>query len=225
MNCQETELLIHGHLDDELDLAGSLEIERHLEECATCAAAHRQLLELRRVLRSGAPYHAAPARLRRRLEGRRSYAWMVAAAAAIVVSVTVWRMPGGSEQEVVAGHIRSLMANHLTDVASTDQHTVKPWFAGKLDFSPVVKDFGAQGFRLLGGRLDYLQDRTVAAVVYQRRAHTINVFMWPAQSDVAEKRSTRQGYSLISWTRRGIAFRVISDLNAAELEELVRLLR
>ena len=225
MNCQESELLLHGYLDDELDLTRSLELEGHLDACAACAQTHQEHLALRRLLRAQAPYYTAPARLRRRVEGRRTYAWMAAAAAAVFATVAVWKLPGGgAEPDVVAGHIRSLMANHLTDVASTDQHTVKPWFAGKLDFSPVVKDFAPQGFRLLGGRLDYLEGRPVAAVVYQRRAHLINVFMWPAQPDRPRRRSVRQGYNMVSWTRAGMAYRAVSDLNAGDLEELVRLL-
>jgi anti-sigma factor RsiW len=230
MSCQETELLIHGYLDNELDLANSLEIERHLEECAACAHAWEQQLELRQALRTMAPRYRAPASLRRRFEGRPRAPWltMAAAAAVIVGAIGLWSLPRaihGDEQELAAAHIRSLMANHLADVPSTDQHTVKPWFSGKLDFSPVVKDFADRGFRLTGGRLDYLGGRTVAALVYQRRQHVINVFTWPAAADRSPKTTARQGYNIVTWARSGMAYSLISDLNARELEELAALLQ
>ena len=108
-------------------------------------------------------------------------------------------------RELIAGHVRSLMVDHLTDVTSSDSHTVKPWFEGKLDFSPLVPDLSAQGFRFVGGRLEYLDQRSVAALVYQRRAHVINLFMWPAQPEVGgnETMVTRQGYHLVHWQEAG----------------------
>jgi anti-sigma factor RsiW len=131
-------------------------------------------------------------------------------------------------QELVASHVRSqMLPSHRFDVASSDQHTVKPWFEGKLDFSPPARDFAAQGFPLIGGRLDYIHNRPVAALVYQRRKHTINInlFIWPSTTGTerAPTTATRQGYHLLQWTQSGMIFWAVSDLNAPELDEFARL--
>jgi anti-sigma factor RsiW len=130
-------------------------------------------------------------------------------------------------QEIVADHLRSLMANHLTDVTSTDQHNVKPWFNGKLEFAPPVNDFAAEGFPLVGGRLDYLEGRPVAALVYQRRLHPINLFVWATAEKYAYKptRQTPQGYTILFWSRDGMTYCAISDLAADEMQTFGALLQ
>jgi anti-sigma factor RsiW len=137
------------------------------------------------------------------------------------------RTPSDSDllnQEIVSAHVRSLMADHLTDVPSSDQHTVKPWFNGRLDFSPEVRDLSGDGYPLVGGRLDYLSRRGVAVLVYQRRQHSINVFVWPEQDGhrLAPGETSVRGYNLIRWSRSGTSYSAVSDLNLAELREFVR---
>lgn len=191
---------------------------------------HDDLAELLREHRQELRY-PLPERLRRTvMPPRRMPAAMVgasAAALALVLGFGVGRSVGGAaegfEQEVVASHVRSLMAAHLQDVASSDRHTVKPWFEGRLDFAPDVRDF-APDFALEGGRLDYLGTRAVAALVYKRGGHVINLFEWPADGDAAPPRlRTLRGYQLFSWSKDGFAYWAVSDLNAAELQRFAQL--
>ena len=171
----------------------------------------------------------------RPLAGGWQWRWAAVTAALALCAVLAWKfipsqrtpLPTALTDEIVAEHIRSLLPGHLSDVASTDQHTVKPWFDGRLDFSPPVEDFAAQDFPLLGGRLDYLGHRPAAALIYGRRNHIINVFIVPApgEPDRAETRAASRGYNAFSWTRAGMNFWAVSDLNTGELGEFTRLLR
>ena len=248
MVCRDVMDRLSPFLDDELDPVASREVSRHLESCADCAAAFDRRRRLSESLRRDLEYHRASDLLRARVvrdaraavgEGARSrraapsWRWLsVAAAVVAVVGGTWWVTTLPREhaddltaREVVSGHIRSLMANHLTDVASTDQHTVKPWFAGKLDFSPPVTDFAAAGYPLVGGRLDYLQGHSVAALVYLHHKHAINVFVWPVASahERVTPAMTQQGFHVIHGTHAGMAYWVVSDLNAEELASFARM--
>jgi anti-sigma factor RsiW len=252
LSCQETRGLIDGYMDTELDLVKSLEIEKHLRECQACARVYESQLRLRSAIKDSALYFKAPAKLHKRIQSslreegqtkapQRAWQWRwltLGASLAFVALIVlfIWKVgfqPGSSPeenllaQEIVSNHVRSLMVDHLIDVQSSDQHTVKPWFDGKLDFSPPVTDLTAQGFSLIGGRLEYLENRAVAAVVYQRRQHFINLFIWPAtqHAETTERTVTRQGYNLIYWNKSGMTYWAVSDINASELQEFVRLVQ
>jgi anti-sigma factor RsiW len=253
LSCQRAEDWIHGYLDGELDLARSLEVEQHMRECEICARSYRTQTTLRSSLKGESLYYGAPEKLKKRIQSSlrkeaksemfpRAFVWRwltVGASLAfmLLIGVVVWRIvprsvgPSGDEllaQEIVSDHVRSLqMPGHLADVLSSDQHTVKPWFDGKVDFAPPVKDFASQDFRLYGGRLEYLNNRTVATLIYQRRLHYINLYIWPAAQAEARGDMTtqRQGYNLTHWTSSGMNYWAISDLNRVELQEFARLVQ
>ena len=240
MNCQDSKSQLQAYLDGELDLTRSLEMEKHLRECSACSQALNSLRLLQESLRNESLRFQPTAGLEKRVRSalrRESDSraptfrarWLIPAltAAALVIvfaSYLLTRTPADDlvSSEVVSSHVRSLMtSSHLIDVPSEDPHTVKPWFDGKLDFSPPVKDLNAQGFTLIGGRLDYIANRPVAVLIYQRRKHVINLLVWPAANgDIKPAVQVRQGYNLIHWTKSGMTYWAVSDLNLAELQQL-----
>jgi anti-sigma factor RsiW len=248
MSCRETKNLLNPYVDGELDSAGSLSVESHIQRCASCLADVERLHALASAIQSGGLRFTAPKRLKRDVNAAirsasprpsRSlfdWRWATAFASLALVLVLGWTLAtkwtrsseeAGLVNDIVSSHVRSMMANHITDVASSDSHTVKPWFGGKLDYSPPAKDLTEQGFRLIGGRLDYLDNRPVAALVYQRSQHFINLFVWPSNDAAIPQQDqlARQGYNLIHWTKAGMTYWLVSELNLKELNECARLLK
>jgi anti-sigma factor RsiW len=258
MKCDDSRTYLPAYLDDELDVAESLRIQKHLAECQDCQQAQDEQLGLRSALRDpdlraypsadfskrieAAVRRTAQEEARSRRTSRfefwriESFRWLPAAVVFLVVTaigaffvINSFRL---SHQQliasaVLAGHIRSLQPNHLIDVPSSDRHTVKPWFQGRLDFSPPVPDLSELGWTLVGGRLDYVDGRPVAVIVYQRRMHNINVFLWPnhGPADDTIQQEEAQGYQILHWNGAEMTYWVVSDLNHAELLELARALR
>ncbi|MBZ5535010.1 MAG: anti-sigma factor [Acidobacteriia bacterium] len=253
MSCKEEQPLLEGYFDGELDLVRNVEVEAHLQECGACSAEYQGLQELRSVLGSGSLYLKAPAGLQRRVQDairgeaptvRPSWLsgwwtplrWASVAASLVLVALVTWNVaprfsPRSPDEtlarEIVDSHVRSLMPNHLIDVPSSDQHTVKPWFNGKVDFSPPVVDLQDQGFHLVGGRLDYLGGKPVAALIYQRRQHLINLFVWPSPEDAnsTQASNSQQGYHVIHWVKSKMTYWAVSDLNTKELGDFITALQ
>jgi anti-sigma factor RsiW len=238
MTCDEAEILLHALIDGELDAGHARAVEDHIAGCPRCAAQLAAYREMSKAVAGADLRYTAPLALRRRIEASlpqvqlpnrravlRGFAMgsAVSAIAATGLVAIVLRNDDESriESEVVSAHLRSLQAGHLTDVISTDQHTVKPWFNGKLDVAPPVVDLTAQGFTLIGGRLDYVDARPIGAIVYRRRAHVINLFV--AQTASTQRRAARmdtiQGFNIRHWSERGLNYWLVSDLAADELAE------
>ncbi len=252
--CTEMHLLIQADVDGELGPAEAARVGTHVDGCADCARLQMQLSGLSGRIRGGATYHAAPAALRNALEARLA-ASTGPAKPALPARVPWWQglrrprwrfavpfgggfavaaglamlllLPRGSEltDSIVADHIRALQPGHLMDVISTDEHTVKPWFDGRLDFAPPVKDLKTDGYPLAGARLDYLDGRPVAALVYHRRLHDIDLYVWPGNGHLGPANTSVNGYNVIHWNQDGMVFWAVSDLGAGELTDFVRLWR
>jgi anti-sigma factor RsiW len=243
MTCEEARILADALIDGELDAGHTREVEAHVASCPRCAAQLRDYRVMRQALSAPELRYQAPAALRARIEGalplrraavpsRRSLVKVLAMGSvlsgALAASLVVFVVSKEEDQrilgDVVSAHLRSLQGDHLIDVQSTDQHTVKPWFNGRLDVAPPVIDLTAQGFTLIGGRLDYIDGRPVAAIVYKRRAHVINLFVAQVSAQVSgsARRATIeqvQGFNIWRWTRSDLGFWAVSDINAEELQE------
>jgi len=247
VSCDFTDSVLHGYLDGELDVVRAAEFEGHLERCSDCVAALKTQESLRSSINRAQLYAKAPALFRAKivselgagaptkLISRRNLgSWLALAAALVVVAYAGWRVRSGAlgdayqnvlAAQIVDAHLRALQPGHLTDVVSSDQHTVKPWFDGRLDFSPPVRDFTNQGFPLQGGRLDIVHGRSVAALVYGRHKHLVSVFIWPvAEKDTGPRWGSQQGYQWVHWRKSGMQFWAVSDAALDDLQQLQRLL-
>ncbi|MCJ2050341.1 anti-sigma factor family protein [Methylobacterium sp. J-070] len=243
--CAPWAATLHGFIDGELDAANTLAFEAHLAACPHCRAEVERFTSSRRtmgqegvawpvpehvraqVVEAVAQMSARPKRDPRRQTTQvlgfvRRWSFVPSAAVLAAGLFLVLAVPHSSsslQDEIVASHVRSLLVDHLTDVQTSDRHTVKPWFNGKADVSPPVIDLAAQGFPLIGGRLDYIAGRPVPVVVYRRHGHVINVFVWPARETAAQTYSER-GYNMVWWTSNGFTFCAVSDVADADLLQL-----
>jgi anti-sigma factor RsiW len=249
MNCTQARPRIAAYVDQELDALECLRLDAHVSGCRACQHERTQQVFVSRELRRELVRHRAPSDLHRRIrenllsKARRTQPWWqrlrwpalvptAGFAAAALFSANVYMLASMPSQEdrvadgVLDSHLRALIGSRAIDVVSSDQHTVKPWYAGRLDFSPPVTDFATQGFALLGGRIDYVEGRTAAALVYQHRKHVVDVYIWPdAHSpERAPAQVARRGYNLVHWTRNGMTYWLASDLEAVELAKLEALL-
>jgi anti-sigma factor RsiW len=246
MTCDEAKILLHALIDGELDAGHAREVEAHVATCPGCAAELAAYREMREAMSKADLRFTAPAHLRERIEATlpkaapapsnvtplasrrsllRGFAMGSALSALAATGLVAIVLRNDDQQlvesEVVSAHLRSLQPGHLIDVVSTDQHTVKPWFNGKLDVSPPVIDLTGQGFTLIGGRLDYVDARAIGAVVYKRRAHVINLFVAQTSNSTRKpaKIETIQGFNIRRWSDRGMNFWAVSDIGADELAE------
>ncbi len=242
IDCSKAREYLDAHADRELDPVTASHVEKHLDVCAGCAKEYAKLRALHDAIKVKAGYFSVPPRLAQRIRdqiseeapraGRKSWftSWFPVAAAVAASAVVTWtlavQLQLGSHDErigeqVIAGYARAMLTSHLVEVASSDQHTVKPWLSSKLDFSPPAADLTTAGFPLAGARLDYVNKRPVAALVYRHRQHVITLFVWPdddAAARSAMKSSAKQGYNLLHWKKDGMAFWAISDVNAADIK-------
>ena len=259
MNCAEAQSLLHAYIDAELDVANSLEVERHLQQCEDCRRNYNDYQALHRAIKGETLYFQVPDLLQKRIQNSlhsdeevltsvqqparhassRIYTtpwnWLAAAALLALVFFGIWGITrfwspiNGQRslaQQVVDSHVRSLVANHLIDVPFSDQHNIAPWFEGKLAYSPPVIDLSAQGYTLVGGRMDYVDNQLVAAIVYKCGTHVINLFVWPTSSSdhTSNTATTLQGYNLVSWKAYSMNCWAVSDLNLAILHQFAELI-
>jgi anti-sigma factor RsiW len=248
MNCNEAGMLVARYADGEVDGLQERSIEQHLRGCAACAAKHQDLLALRARIGAEVPYYTATPALRERVRAMLANAqdaapvrprpqqdrwrWLTGGAFAgcaatllawvVGTAVIDWRTNEDIATEAVATHVRATLNNHLIQVASSDQHTVKPWLSARLDYSPPVQDLASEGFALTGGRLDMLNKQRVATLVYSRRLHTIDVFVRPESAPAPSTLRTVRGFNVAHATGSGMDWLAVSDVNADELTQFVQ---
>jgi anti-sigma factor RsiW len=239
--CPENQLLLHALADNELDAAGVLTLEAHVAGCQACAAELAAIRRVKSALADARPAYKAPASLHARLDAALAEADPAPRAPPRRVSAETWVLGGAMgalaasfaffalspagpslESQLVEAQARSLQAQHLVDVQTSDRHTVKPWFNGKIDFAPPVVDLAPQGYPLVGGRLDHVGGRPTAALVYRRRAHVINLFIWPGDTPPTAQLEGRTGYNLVRWGEKGLTFWAVSDVDAPDLQGFQR---
>ncbi len=238
--CPDKLLLLHALVDGELDAGNALEVEAHIATCPGCAAELTAIREVRSALKAQPLAYTAPASLRQRLDAAidhelarpkprrvQSQSWVLSGAAgALAASLAVLMlMPSGAslESQLVDAQARSLEAQHLVDIPTSDRHVVKPWFNGEIDFAPPVADLVSQGYPLVGGRLDHLAGRRVAALVFHRGPHTINLFIWPGGGPTTPALKQKDGYNLVTWSRGGLTFWAVSDADPGALLQFQKL--
>jgi anti-sigma factor RsiW len=246
MLCRETKKLLGAFIDNELDVMTSLALEEHVEACVDCCNELEMQRSIKKLVREADLNFECPAELRQEIlraltsqeiapaKGLWRHwglpRWTMATAALVLFCLIgayfLFRpLERTTVEQVVDNHIRSMQESHLTDVLSSDQHTVKPWFSGKLSFSPDVTDFSNKGYALVGGRLDYMNNQPVAVLIYKRQQHIINVFSYPSASSVELAATEKRGYNLMHWSYKGLECWMVSDLNRPELEEFAQLLK
>lgn len=238
--CADQELLLGGLVDGELDAANTALVEAHVTRCEGCRDELERLQALRGLLRSDGVRNVAPKALRTRILGlpelserpahwSRLPGWLapgvagaLAASLALVTFTGSLQQPSLVDEQIISGHVRSLQPGHLVDVRTTNRHVVKPWFNGRIDFAPPVPELAGQGFPLVGGRLDSIDGKTVAAIVYKRRLHTVNVYVW-AEGDSRDREFVEDGFAVREWSHNGLRFAAVSDIPAAELRQFEQL--
>jgi anti-sigma factor RsiW len=248
MSCNEN-LRLQAYFDSELDASAALEIEQHLGTCSECASLLTDLESSRTIMQGDLPYHRASGALResimkgldrkdgvtvkrparfhapgRFLSGAVSGVGATALAATLAFSLYIPR-PDPLVNDVMNAHLRSLMSDHLIDVVSSDRHTVKPWFAGHTDVSPPAADFSREGYKLVGGRADYVDGHRAAVVVYRHGAHIVNIFAWAATSERLPGEVIQKGYHIVCWRGADLEYCAVSDTGMDELLDLVRLMK
>ena len=247
MTCERA-LEVQAYADGELDAVAALAVEQHLETCAECRALYDGIVEMRAALKQDARYYRPAAAFVQRIQGniaredrttrRRATLgsrpfWTGAfggvAATALAASLALFVMlPSAQDQlanDVASAHVRSLIGDHLIDVASSNHHVVKPWFAGRADISPPVADYAAQGFTLVGGRLDYVDGKRAAVLVYRHGAHIVNVFVWKDDGSLSARAKDVNGYHMLAWKEGGLFFCAVSDMESQELRALSDLIQ